>query len=125
VSRRAASLRVFARTLGRAALLAALALDAWGSLLLLLTFGNAITRGPRAALGLLLPTPGSRPWGWVGAVAAGLALLSWTAAAVLLLVSRWRLRGDASATSEPPGPVADGVSSPPPDVPRNPNAPAD
>jgi len=96
VSRGAASLLVLARTLGRATLLGILALEGWGTLLLLVTGYNLLTRGPAVALSLLLPSPGASGWGWLGAFSAAFALLSWAVLAVLAALTRRR--------PEPPAP---------------------
>jgi len=114
-------MRVLARALGRATLLALLALLGWGTLLLLVTLANAITRGPGEALGLLVPSPGATPWAWVGASSAALALVSWAGVAVLLVVSRRPPHG-ASAAPEAATGSASGAALPPD---ADPNAPPD
>jgi hypothetical protein len=55
-------------------LLALWALVVWGSLLLLVSLGHAVSEGVRPAVARLLPTQETSAWGWINALSAGLAL---------------------------------------------------
>jgi len=122
VSGRAASLRLLARTLVRAAVLAVLALAGWGTLLLLVTLGNAVTRGPRVALALLLPSPGATGWGWVGVLSAGLALLSGAGFALFVALARRPPKEPSPAA--PPPPPDPSTSAPPSPAPSDAGTPS-
>ena len=75
--------------LARSALLVLWALVAWGGLLLLVSLGHAVSEGPWPALARLLPSHETSAWGWLNALAAGLALAVVCAAAGLWAWGRW------------------------------------
>jgi hypothetical protein len=88
VSRGKDAVRVLARWVGRAALLAAWALVGWGTLLLIVALANVASRGPRSAVGELLPAPGAGVWDWANGIAAAVAFLAWVCVGGLLVLAR-------------------------------------
>jgi hypothetical protein len=69
---------------------------AWGSLLLLVTLGNAIRGGVRPALALLVPARDAKAWAWLNALSAALALVVW-----LVGVGIYWARRSAAAPDDP------------------------
>ena len=68
---------------------------------------GALRDGPAAALGRLLPGPGSGPWGWLNGASAALAVTAWLVLAGLLALNRMgQDEGGESGTAEdePPDP---------------------
>ena len=82
--------------LARSALLVLWALVAWGGLLLLVSLGHAVSEGPWPALARLLPSHGTSAWGWLNALAVGLALAVGVVAVGLWVWGR-RVRRDSSS----------------------------
>jgi hypothetical protein len=64
------------------------ALVGWGTLLFLATVAGALRDGPAAALGRLLPGPGSGPWGWLNGASVALAATAWLLLAGALALNR-------------------------------------
>ena len=90
---RGAALQLVARPL----LLILWAFVAWGSLLLLVTLGNALRDGVGPALEQLLPARAASAWAWLNALSAALALAVWLVGAGVY----WSRR--SSAAPDGPG----------------------
>jgi len=77
-------------TLGRAAILLAWALVAWGALLAVSAAANAVGEGPGPAIARLLPGSDGSFWAWLGFVAVLLALASAILGAAIVVARRWQ-----------------------------------
>jgi hypothetical protein len=85
------SARVFVlQWLARTALLLLWSLVAWGTLLLVLTLGQAVQEGPGTALARLVPPSGASVWAWVNVLSVALAVAAGLGGAGLYASGRRR-----------------------------------
>ncbi len=89
MSRSSQAVRRVVGSLVRGSLVALWALAGWGTLLLLATLIGALSDGPGVALARLAPPPGASFWGWLNAISALFALVTWLIAAGLFVWGRW------------------------------------
>ena len=78
------------QALGRATMLLAWALVAWGALLLASAVANAFGEGPAAAFARLLPARDASIWGWLAPLSVLLALGAGLLGAALAIEARRR-----------------------------------